>query len=246
MTDKTVLIVGATSDIGAAVARLYAKNGWRLALTARDREKAEREADDLAARGPSRPEVHLLDVTRLEDVQSFLGRMSVVPDTVVCMVGDLGDQARAQVDIAYAERVMRANYSGPALLLGGLAERMSERGSGALVGVSSVAGDRGRASNYVYGSAKAGFTAFLSGLRHRLAGGAVRVITVKPGFVRTRMTAGMRLPPALTAEPDEVAAAIWRAAEGRGGEVIYVRWMWRFVMMIVRALPEPVFKRTKL
>lgn len=246
MTQKTVLIVGATSDMGVAVARLYAKNGWRVALTARDRERAEREADDLAARGAGQPEVHLLDVTRLESIEALLAGLSVMPDTVVCVVGDLGDQTRAQVDPAYAERVMRANYSGPALLLGGFAERMSARGSGALVGVSSVAGDRGRASNYIYGSAKAGFTAFLQGLRHRLAGGAVRVITVKPGFVRTRMTAGMRLPPVVTGEPDEVAAAIWRSAEGKGGEVIYVRWMWRWIMTLIRGLPEPVFKRTKL
>jgi short-subunit dehydrogenase len=111
--------------------------------------------------------------------------------------------------------------------------------------VSSVAGDRGRASNYVYGAAKAGFTAHLSGLRNRLAPLGVRVVTVKPGFVRTRMTAGMRLPPVLTAEADQVGRAIFAAAMGRG-DVVYVPGLWRVVMAVIRAIPEPIFKRLKL
>jgi len=109
-----------------------------------------------------------------------------------------------------------------------------------------VAGDRGRGSNYVYGSAKAGFSAFLSGLRNRLAKTGVHVLTVKPGFVRTRMTAGMKLPPLLTAEPAEVGAAIFAAAEARRADVIYVRPVWRLVMAIIRAIPERVFKRLSL
>ena len=109
-----------------------------------------------------------------------------------------------------------------------------------------MAGDRGRASNYVYGSAKAGYTAFLSGLRNRLAPAGVRVITVKPGFVRTRMTSAMKLPPLLTAEPSEVGTAIYTAAEGGGGDVIYVRGLWRIVMTVISLLPERVFKRLRL
>ena len=137
---------------------------------------------------------------------------------------------------------MRSNYVGPALLLGGLAELFEQRGSGTLVGVSSVAGERGRADNYVYGSAKAGFTAFLSGLRNRCASSGVHVVTVKPGFVRTRMTDGMELPEKLTATPDEVAAATLKAIRHRR-DVIYVRRIWRGIMFVVRAMPERVFKR---
>jgi decaprenylphospho-beta-D-erythro-pentofuranosid-2-ulose 2-reductase len=169
-----------------------------------------------------------------------------LPDTVVCVVGELGEQARAEVDLGHARVVMRTNFEGPALLLGVLAERFLTRGSGTLVGVSSVAGDRGRASNYVYGAAKAGFTAFLSGLRNRLAGKGVRVVTVKPGFVRTRMTAGMKLPPLLTAEPDEVGRAIFAAAEEKRREVIYVRPIWRVVMTAIAVIPERLFKRLRL
>jgi short-subunit dehydrogenase len=111
--------------------------------------------------------------------------------------------------------------------------------------VSSVAGDRGRASNFIYGSAKAGFTAFLSGLRARLSRKNVHVITVKPGFVDTRMTAGMNLPPLLTAQPDEVAAAVLKA-HAKGANVIYVGRIWRFIMLVIRLLPEPIFKRLSI
>ena len=141
--------------------------------------------------------------------------------------------------------MMRSNYEGPAQILGLFAERMAAAGGGTLVGVSSVAGDRGRASNYVYGSAKAGFTAFLSGLRNRLAKQGVHVLTVKPGFVATRMTEGMDTPKPLTAAPDEVGEAVFRAVE-RGRDVIYVRPVWAGVMGVIRALPERVFKKTSL
>ncbi len=119
------------------------------------------------------------------------------------------------------------------------------RKAGLIIGLSSVAGDRGRASNYVYGSAKAGLSAFLSGLRHRLAASGVRVMTVKPGFVRTAMTEGLNLPPLLTAEPDQVAADILSAVKKRR-DTIYSRWYWRFIMSAIRLLPESIFKRTRL
>jgi hypothetical protein len=144
-----------------------------------------------------------------------------------------------------AASVMRANFEGPATILGALANAMEARGSGTLVGISSVAGERGRASNYVYGSAKAGFTAFLSGLRNRLAGKGVHVVTVLPGFVATKMTEGMDLPARLVAQPEEVATAILAAVE-RGQEVIYVRRIWRLIMAIIRAIPETIFKKTSI
>jgi short-subunit dehydrogenase len=126
------------------------------------------------------------------------------------------------------------------------ARKFADRGHGTIVGISSVAGDRGRASNFIYGSAKAGFTAYLSGLRARYFRAGVRVVTVKPGFVRTRMTEGLRLPPILTAEAQEVAAAIYRSAEERKNDVIYVRRVWRYVMISIRSMPEALFKRLGL
>jgi NAD(P)-dependent dehydrogenase (short-subunit alcohol dehydrogenase family) len=189
--------------------------------------------------------VQALDVLDTERLTAFVDGFPTLPDTVVSVVGELGDQSRAQSDLEHARTVLRTNFEGPALLLGLFAERFAARGSGTIVGISSVAGDRGRGSNYVYGAAKAGFTAFLSGLRNRLAAAGVRVITVKPGFVRTRMTQGMKLPPLLTAEPDEVGRAIFAAGEKRG-DVLYVRPVWRGVMGVIGLIPETIFKRLRL
>ena len=175
---------------------------------------------------------------------AFLDGLGELPDTVICVIGLLGDQEESQRSAAVAELVMRTNYTGCCLILGEIANRMEARGAGCIIGISSVAGDRGRAKNYIYGSAKAGFTAFLSGLRARLAPKGVRVITVQPGFVDTRMTAGMDLPKALTAQPAEVARVIHRA-QRRGKHVIYVRPIWRLVMAVIKALPEAIFMRTK-
>jgi decaprenylphospho-beta-D-erythro-pentofuranosid-2-ulose 2-reductase len=242
---RSVLVIGGTSDIGRATALAYAEAGWEIAMTARNEEDGKRSADDVAARTGAAVTLHALDILDTAQHEVVLAQLSRLPDTVVCVVGDLGDQDRAQTDPQHATSVIRTNFEGPALLLGLLAERFLARGSGTIVGVSSVAGDRGRGSNYVYGAAKAGFTAFLSGLRNRLASKGVRVVTVKPGFVRTRMTAQMTLPPLLTAEPSEVAHAIF-SAERQHRDVIYARWIWRPIMVVIRGIPERLFKRLQL
>lgn len=235
----TALLIGATSDIGRATARLLAAQGWALQLAGRDPNDLAREARDIQARSGTAPQVVVWDA--FEDSLP-VDTLEPLPDLAVCFVGLLGDQAESERNAAAAKRVMHTNYTAPALLLGALAQRFERRGSGTLVGVTSVAGDRGRAVNYVYGSAKAGLTAFLSGLRGRLAGRGVHVVTVKPGFVRTRMTASMDLPALLTASPEEAAAAIVQAVDRRR-HVVYVRRTWRFIMFFIRALPEGVFKR---
>jgi hypothetical protein len=245
-SSKTLLLVGGTSDIGRATALHYAQAGWHVQLAARNEEEARRNADDIRARTSAEVTVHRLDVLEASDFDSFANSLPALPDTVVCVVGELGDQAKGQADSTHASLVLRTNFEGPALLLGLFAERFLARGSGTLVGVSSVAGDRGRGSNYLYGAAKAGFTAFLSGLRNRLAPKGLRVVTVKPGFVRTQMTAGMKLPPVLTAEPGEVGRAIFTAAEKSSRDVIYVRPIWRPVMMAIGSIPERFFKRLRL
>ena len=242
---ETVLIVGATSDIGRAVARRLARDGCALQLAARNAGDLAAEVQDMRPRTAGAVTAHRCDVLDADGGAALLDALDPLPDVAVCVVGLTGDQTAAQRDGTAAERIMRTNYVGPALLTAALAERFERRGSGVLVGVSSVAGERGRASNYVYGSAKAGLSAFLSGLRNRLAGSGVHVVTVKPGYVRTRMTDGMDLPPRLTAEPDEVARAVVRAIRRRR-DVVYVRRIWRVIMLAVRALPERVFKRTRL
>ncbi len=241
----TVLILGARSDIARACALRYAQGGYAVQLAARNAATLEPDAQDIRLRHGASVTCHDFDVLQTDGFAAFLDSLPALPDVVICAVGTMGDQAESQRDPAAAARVLRTNFEGPALILGLLAERFEARGSGVIIGISSVAGDRGRASNYVYGAAKAGFTAFLSGLRNRLAKGPVRVITVKPGFVATRMTEGLPLNPRLTAQPPEVAEAIWRA-QAKGRDVIYVRRIWRLVMAIIRALPEVVFKKTSL
>ena len=244
MADRraTALVIGATADIGRAIARRLADGGWTLQIAARDPARLEREAQDLRVRTGVTVTAHRCDVLEDHGGASMLNALDPLPDIAVCVVGLLGNQAETQRNPATAERVMRTNYVGPVLLMGMLAERFERRGSGVLVGLSSVAGDRGRAANYIYGSAKAGITAFLSGLRNRLAGSGVHVVTVKPGFVRTRMTDGMNLPAGLTAEPEEVAAAVVKAIHRRR-DVVYVPRIWRLVMLIFGAVPERFFKR---
>ena len=243
---QTALILGATSDIGRAAALRFAAAGWSLQLAGRDADALAREAADIAARHQASITTYVLDILDSPDFAAFLKGLPVLPDAAVSVVGLLGDVAISAADPLDAMRVMRSNYEGPAILLGEIGERMRQRGSGTLIGVSSVAGDRGRGSNYVYGSAKAGFTAFLSGLRNRLARHNVRVVTLKPGFVRTRMTAGMKLPPLVTAEADEVGKAIHDAATGQGADSRYVRPIWWPIMTIIKAIPEPLFKRLSL
>jgi len=242
---SSVLILGATSDMARAIARAYASAGRPLILAARDCRRLEPDAADLRLRYGVAVRLAEFDVLDSDNHARFLEELGELPPTVVCVVGLLGDQARSQANFAEAEPVMRTNYLGPASILGEVANRMEAMRAGCIIGISSVAGDRGRSSNYVYGSAKAGFTAFLSGLRNRLAAANVRVITVKPGFVYTRMTAEMALPKALTARPEEVARRLF-LAEQKGVDVIYVRPIWRMIMLCIRLLPERVFKRTHL
>lgn len=245
-TQKTLLIVGASSDIAKATARLFAQKGWSVILAGRNSAALVADARDLQIRSPSTTATaRELDILDTAGFTPFLDLLPVLPDAVLMAVGLLGDQHLAESDTTHTELLMRSNFEGPALFLGIVAEHFERRGSGTIIGISSVAGERGRASNYVYGAAKAGFTAFLSGLRNRLARKGVAVVTVKPGFVRTRMTEGMKLPGALTAEPREVADAIWKATI-KGSDVIYVRSVWRLIMMIIRSIPERIFKKLSL
>jgi decaprenylphospho-beta-D-erythro-pentofuranosid-2-ulose 2-reductase len=241
---KIVLVLGGSSDIGRAAARSFAKAGWDVQLAGRDGAALEPDAADLYARYTTNASVHRFDVLDTASFDSFAAGLPALPDVVISIVGLLGSQETAQHDLDHATTIMRSNYEGPALILGLFAEKFLARGSGSIVGVSSVAGDRGRASNYVYGSAKAGFSAFLSGLRARASSGGVHVVTVKPGFVRTKMTEGMKLIGPLTVEAPVVGDAIFNAVQ-RQSDVVYVSSKWRLVMLIIKSLPEAMFKKLK-
>lgn len=242
---QPVLILGARSDMARATARAFAALGHPVQLAARDADSMELEKADLETRYGVAVTLHEFDALDVNGHEAFVDGLPVLPRIAICAVGTMGEQDENEKDPVKAVAVLRSNFEGPAIVFGVLAERFVNRGSGTLVGISSVAGDRGRASNYVYGSAKAGFTAFLSGLRNRLAKQNVHVVTVKPGFVNTAMTAHLDLPARLTAEPDEVAAAIVKAVEKRRN-IIYVRPIWWLVMSIICAVPEMIFKKTSI
>jgi hypothetical protein len=241
---RSVLILGARSDIGRALARCYAQGGHPVILAARRAGELEADRADLEVRHGVAARTAEFDVLH-PDPDAFFDALGELPAIVVMVAGLLGDQEVSAAQPDAAQRVMRTNYEGPAQFLLAAARRMGARGSGTIIGISSVAGDRGRGSNFIYGSAKAGLTAFLSGLRNSMVKRGVHVMTVKPGFVATQMTAGMKLPPRLTAQPDEVARAVVKAG-ARGTDVLYVKPLWRPIMAIIGNVPERVFKKLSL
>lgn len=240
-----LLILGAASDIAKAVAYRFAREGYHVTLAARRPEQLETLASDLKIRHNIQAEAVHFDALDYGSHAEFYEQLSPKPDVAVLVFGYLGSQEKAQTDFAEAKQIIDSNYTGAVSILSLIANDFERRRSGTIIGFSSVAGDRGRGSNYTYGSAKAALTAYLSGLRNRLARANVHVITVKPGFVRTRMTAGLPLPGPVTAQPDQVAADVFKAFTRRSDQ-LYTLWMWRYIMLLIRGLPERIFKRLKL
>lgn len=242
---NTVLILGATSDIAQAVARRLAAENYQLQLAARDPDDLDTFASDLQIRYRAEVRTYAFDATQFESHAEFYRSLSPTPTMVVLVFGYLGDQEEGQRNWSEAAKIIDTNYTGAVSVLNIVAEDYARKQSGVIVGISSVAGDRGRGSNYLYGSAKAGLTAYLSGLRNRLAKQGVPVVTVKPGFVATSMTEGLDLPPLLTARPESVASDIFGAIK-RKKDVVYTRWFWRWIMLIIRLIPEKIFKKLNL
>jgi len=242
---STVLIIGAKSDIAKAVARQYAKQGYDLYLAARASVALDDFARDLRLRYQKNVKCVELDILDFTSHNSFYEALEEKPAGVISVVGYLGEQEKAQNDFAETQQIINSNYTGVVSLLNIIANDFQTRKSGFIIGISSVAGDRGRKSNYIYGSAKAALTVYLSGLRNRLYDANVQVLTVKPGFVDTAMTKGMNLPERLTALPEEVADDIYKAQHG-GKNILYTKWFWRYIMLIIKAIPEFQFKRMSI
>lgn len=236
-----VLIIGAKSDIAKATAREYAKNGYNLYLAARNSSELEEFANDVTIRTQKTVKLIELDILHYESHQNFYDQLKEKPLGVISAVGYLGDQKKAQSDFKETQKIIDSNYTGVVSLFNIIADDFEKRKSGFMVGISSVAGERGRKSNYIYGAAKASLTAYLSGLRNRLYDAKVHVLTVKPGFVATKMTEDMDLPEKLTAQPEEVAKSIYQAQQ-KGSNVLYTKWVWKYVMVIIKMIPEWKFK----
>jgi len=241
---RRIIIVGAYSAIAEATARHFARRGDALYLVGRDQRKLQSVADDLRVRGAGALGIGVLDVRDvsaygkiLDEAERTLGGL----DIALIAHGVLPDQAACEGSSAALLEQFEVNAMSVLAICTELANRFSARRSGLIAVISSVAGERGRASNYAYGSAKSAVTAFTSGLRQRLRNSNVRVLTIKPGFVDTPMTASIRKG-ALWATPEAVGRSIARAML-RESSVVYVPWFWRPVMTVVRAIPEFIFKR---
>jgi short-subunit dehydrogenase len=244
----SVLILGATSAIARAVAAQFASHRYDLILAGRDQAELGALGADLNIRYGVETKTHLFDALDVEGHEASLRRCLVEAsealEGVVLLLGYLGDEAAARSDSQEARRILDTNFTGCVLALNTIANHFEPRHKGFICAVSSVAGDRGRQSNYLYGSAKGALSIYLQGLRNRLHPARVRVLTVKPGFVDTRMTFG-RPDLFLLASPERVARGIYQAVI-RGKNVVYLPWFWRYIMLLICAIPEGIFKRLRL
>lgn len=239
-------IFGATSGIAAAVARRLAASGASLVLIGRDAEAIAAAARDLRVRGAAEiVEIvgDLAAVDTLGDIAARAWQAFAGLDLALIAYGTLPEQAALEAEPGGVAAMLALNLASPAVLALHLATRFETQGAGVLAVVTSVAGDRGRKSNYLYGAAKGGLQRFLEGLRHRLHAAGVQVLDIRPGFVATRMTEHLPQGGPLWAAPDRVAADILRAVARRRA-VLYTPWFWRIILAIVRALPRPLFHRT--
>ncbi|HEY5653108.1 MAG TPA: SDR family oxidoreductase [Pontiella sp.] len=242
---KSVLILGATSDLAQAIAKKFAAEGWHLQLAARNMDLLTPIVSDLEVRSDSEVLALQFNATDFHTHKSFYDSLTNKPDVVISVFGYMGDQLKARTDFNEVRKTIDINYTGMVSILNVVANDFEQRGYGSIVGISSVAGERGRQSNYIYGSAKAGLTAYFSGLRSRLSEKGIHVMTVKPGFCRTKMTEHLDLPAVLTAEPEQVATAVFKGLR-RKYNTVYTLWMWRWIMLIIRHIPEFVFKKLVL
>jgi len=242
---KSVLIIGASSDVALALAQIYAENKYELFLTFRNEKQGKNIASDLSIRYGIKCTPLLLDINEPQKIQEFTDQIDVVPEITICCAGYLGDQDLAEREMKEALQIINVNYTGVVLLINKIAAIYQERRSGSIAVFSSVAGERGRQSNYMYGSAKAGLTAYLSGLRNKLSSSNVSVLSVIPGFMLTRMTEDLDLPKMLTAKPAAAAKAVFKAIEKKKN-IVYVLWYWKYIMLIIKSIPEGIFKKLKL
>jgi decaprenylphospho-beta-D-erythro-pentofuranosid-2-ulose 2-reductase len=241
----TVLILGAGSDIAQAIAGTFAQNNYAVQLAARNAGRLAAFSTDLQIRHSITCTTHEFDALQFASHRSFFEQLVTKPDVTVCVFGVMDEEELAFSDWAIAERMINTNYTGAVSILNIIAAYYQSQKKGCIAGISSVAGERGRQSKLIYGSTKAALTAYLDGLRNKLFKDNVHVVTVKPGFVLTRMTENLNLPKPLTAQPAELGKAVYQAVQQKKN-IIYVRWIWRWIMLIIKCIPEFQFKKMKL
>lgn len=242
---STVLILGATSDMAFAIAKKFAQEKYNLQLAGRDMDQLQAIQSDISIRYDTTCSVHHFDALQSSLHKNFFDQLNPKPDIVISVVGAMYDEEASFNNWDMTKQMIDTNFTGLVSILNIVAQYFITRKEGIIVGISSVAGERGRQSKLIYGSSKAAFSAYLSGLRNKLYKDNVHVLTVKPGFVYTKMTEDLKLPKLLTAYPDEVAVAVCKGVKKKKN-TIYVKWFWKWIMFLIKNIPEFKFKKMKL
>ena len=230
---KSILIIGALSDIGIAIAKKFAVEGYEIHLASRNSNRLDKIINFFQSNYKIKIYAYEFDALKIESHKEFIKQFKVLPGITICSVGLMGDQKINEKDKDQRISIIRTNYEGPMNILSEIANEYEKQEKGTIVGISSVAGARGRAKNYIYGSAKSGLITFLSGLRNRLAKKNINVITVLPGPVKTKMTAKMKLPKLFTATPEQVAKDVYKAVLKKK-DVVYSLKIWRLIMILIK------------
>jgi short-subunit dehydrogenase len=240
---KTALIFGGKSPLAIAIAKEFAANGFNIYLIARNSESLLGEESHFATHLNSKLTVIELDISEADALRQFVSSFQdSCPDVVISVLGRQQPADIERDDIDTISALIEGNFTGPATVLEQFAALMEKCGKGTLIGISSVAGERGRQKNYTYGAAKAGFSAFLSGLRNRLAGSGVHVVTVKPGVIQTPAITNLKHPSWLVRQPEVLGRDVFQAY-AKAKNVTYSPWFWGLIMLVIRLIPESIFKR---
>ena len=243
--NKTILILGGNSDVGKSLAKYFGNFGSNLILTSRKKAQLDSFKYDLEIRHKINCNIELFDVLNFNSHELFYKNLKIKPDIVITCIGYLDNQYDSQNYFEESLKSIQTNYTGLVSILNIISIDFQKKRSGVIVGISSVAGDRGRGSNYIYGSSKSAFTSYLSGLRNQLSKSGISVITVKPGYINTKMTAHLKLLNILTATPEEVSKGIIKSIKKKK-DIVYIKWFWRWIMFLIELIPEKIFKRLRL
>ena len=248
LTSREVIFFGATSELAQWVLRIHAERSDSVTLIARDEQKLAAVAQDASLRGANVSESIVTDLADIEGSADLAKRLCQERDGNLIWYffqGQLPDQQIAQADREITQKALDINFNAIASSLHYIAEHIEQQGVGTVVVITSVAGLRGRQSNYIYGTGKGALNIYLQGLRNRLHPIGGKVVTVMPGFIKTAMTDGMSRDGFLWATPERVAKDVFKAAD-KGQNICYTPWFWRYIMLIIRLVPEEIFKRLKL
>jgi decaprenylphospho-beta-D-erythro-pentofuranosid-2-ulose 2-reductase len=241
-----LLILGANSDVAKEIAKKFAQYEHAdIYLGSRQLDLLEKSCTDIKIRYEVEARYFPFDAIDYDSHVAFYEKLDPKPDGIVLAFGYLGDQQLAEQDFQEARKIIETNFLGAVSILEIIAADFARRNHGFIIALSSVAGERGRQSNYIYGAAKGALTIYLSGLRSRLYKKNVRVISVLPGMIRTKMTDHLDLPDKLLVEPEEIAQDIYNGFK-KGKDVIYAKWYWKWIMAIIKMIPEKLFKMMQL